>query len=167
MRIGWSFFAGALGAWVISGPPSYTASGYGYGAGAIGLVFYSLSSGLPVIMVAFAGELIRVRERARGAGAQPSAPAAAAPPPRLGLPGGPEAPCSQSARAAGLGRAGRGSRWPQFVSPATCQGAVQSAHVHARARQASALLPCASRRLTARVCLPVAPCSARCPTCCR
>lgn len=60
VRIGWSFFAGALGAWVISGPPSYTASGYGYGAGAIGLVFYSLSSGLPVIMVAFAGELIRV-----------------------------------------------------------------------------------------------------------
>ncbi|KAL4441843.1 hypothetical protein ABPG77_003759 [Micractinium sp. CCAP 211/92] len=59
IRIGWSFFAGALGAWVISGPPSYTASGYGYGAGAIGLVFYSLSSGLPVIMVAFAGDLIR------------------------------------------------------------------------------------------------------------
>lgn len=38
LRLGWSFFAGALGAWVISGPPSYTASGFGYGAGAIGLV---------------------------------------------------------------------------------------------------------------------------------
>ncbi|PSC73100.1 na+ solute symporter isoform B [Micractinium conductrix] len=59
LRIGWSFFAGALGAWVISSPPSYTGSGFGYGAGAIGLAFYSLSSGLPVIMIAFAGDLIR------------------------------------------------------------------------------------------------------------
>lgn len=62
-RIAWSFFAGALGAWVISSPPSYVASGFGYGAGAIGLVFYSLSSGLPVIMIAFAGSVIRVSEQ--------------------------------------------------------------------------------------------------------
>ncbi|EFN57086.1 hypothetical protein CHLNCDRAFT_143863 [Chlorella variabilis] len=59
VRIGWSFFAGALGAWVISSPPAYTGSGYNYGAGGIGLAFYSLSSGLPVIMIAFAGEVIR------------------------------------------------------------------------------------------------------------
>ncbi|KAI7843654.1 hypothetical protein COHA_002556 [Chlorella ohadii] len=59
LRLGWSFFAGALGAWVISGPPSYTASGFNYGAGAIGLVMYSLASGLPVIMVALAGNVIR------------------------------------------------------------------------------------------------------------
>jgi hypothetical protein len=61
-RIAWSFFAGALGAWVISSPPAYTGSGYNYGTGAIGLVFYSLSSGLPVIMIAFAGNIIRVSE---------------------------------------------------------------------------------------------------------
>jgi hypothetical protein len=60
VRIAWSFFAGALGAWVIASPPAYTGSGFGYGAGALGLVFYSLSSGLPVIMIAFAGEAIRV-----------------------------------------------------------------------------------------------------------
>lgn len=59
LRLGWSFFAGALGAWVIATPASYTAFPYGYGAGAIGLVFYSLASGLPVIMVAFAGNVIR------------------------------------------------------------------------------------------------------------
>lgn len=59
VRIAWSFFAGALGAWVIASPPAYTGSGFGYGAGALGLVFYSLSSGLPVIMIAFAGEAIR------------------------------------------------------------------------------------------------------------
>lgn len=38
LRLGWSFFAGALGAWVIATPASYTAFPYGYGAGAIGLV---------------------------------------------------------------------------------------------------------------------------------
>ena len=78
LRIGWSFFAGALGAWVISSPPSYTGSGFGYGAGAIGLAFYSLSSGLPVIMIAFAGDLIRVRRLWSAAAAAAAAAAAGA-----------------------------------------------------------------------------------------
>jgi hypothetical protein len=56
LRIGWSFFAGAVGAWVIASPASYATY-----AGLLGLVFYSLAAGLPFIMVAFAGEKIRVR----------------------------------------------------------------------------------------------------------
>jgi len=52
--IAWSFYAGAVGAWVIASPASYAAY-----AGLLGLVFYSLSAGLPFIMIAFAGEKIR------------------------------------------------------------------------------------------------------------
>jgi Na+/proline symporter len=44
-RIAWSFFAGAVGAWVIVGPASYASY-----AGVLGLVFYSLASGLPIIV---------------------------------------------------------------------------------------------------------------------
>jgi hypothetical protein len=44
-RIAWSFFAGAVGAWVIVSPASY--AGY---AGILGLTFYSLASGLPIIV---------------------------------------------------------------------------------------------------------------------
>ena len=54
--IAWSFYAGAVGAWVIASPASYAAY-----AGILGLVFYSLSSGLPFIMIAFAGEKIRTK----------------------------------------------------------------------------------------------------------
>lgn len=54
MRIAWSFYAGAVGAWVIASPASYAST-----AGLLGLVFYALSSGLPFIMIAFAGEMIR------------------------------------------------------------------------------------------------------------
>jgi Na+/proline symporter len=54
--IAWSFYAGAVGAWVIASPASYAAY-----AGMLGLVFYSLSSGLPFIMIAFAGEKIRTK----------------------------------------------------------------------------------------------------------
>ena len=52
--IGWSFYAGAVGAWVIASPASYASY-----AGMLGLVFYSLASGLPFIMIAVAGEKIR------------------------------------------------------------------------------------------------------------
>ena len=61
LRIGWSFFAGAVGAWVISGPANYATY-----AGLLGLFFYSFSSGLPFIMVAYAGDVIRVRARFEG-----------------------------------------------------------------------------------------------------
>lgn len=56
LYIAWSFYAGAVGAWVIASPASYAAY-----AGMLGLVFYSLSSGLPFIMIAFAGEKIRTK----------------------------------------------------------------------------------------------------------
>eukprot|EP00457_Paulinella_chromatophora_P003793 gb/GEZN01003801.1/.p1 GENE.gb/GEZN01003801.1/~~gb/GEZN01003801.1/.p1 ORF type:complete len:641 (+),score=31.40 gb/GEZN01003801.1/:98-1924(+) len=52
-RLGWSFFAGAIGAWVIASPAAYASS-----AGMLGLVFYSLSSGLPVLLIAYAGPII-------------------------------------------------------------------------------------------------------------
>lgn len=61
VRLGWSFFAGALGAWVVSSPPSYTGFGFNSGAGFLGLVFYSLAAGLPLLMIAFAGSVIKAR----------------------------------------------------------------------------------------------------------
>jgi hypothetical protein len=60
LRIGWSFFAGAVGAWVISGPANYATY-----AGLLGLFFYSFCSGLPFLMIAYAGDVIRVRTRPR------------------------------------------------------------------------------------------------------
>lgn len=53
-RIAWSFYAGAMGAWVLSSPASFATLG-----GMLGLVMYSLASGLPFIMIAFAGEKIQ------------------------------------------------------------------------------------------------------------
>lgn len=53
-RIAWSFYAGAVGAWVITGPANYATF-----AGIIGLVMYAVSSGLPVIMIAYAGDIIQ------------------------------------------------------------------------------------------------------------
>lgn len=71
-RIAWSFYAGAVGAWVITGPATYTPW-----AGVIGNVMYALSSGLPVLMIAYAGPVIQVqggkRQRwQRGAVAAPT-----------------------------------------------------------------------------------------------
>jgi SSS family solute:Na+ symporter len=56
LYIAWSFYAGAVGAWVIASPASYASY-----AGMLGLVFYSLASGLPFIMIAYAGEKIRTK----------------------------------------------------------------------------------------------------------
>lgn len=53
-RIAWSFYAGAMGAWVLSSPASYATIG-----GMLGLVMYSLAAGLPFIMIAFAGNKIQ------------------------------------------------------------------------------------------------------------
>ncbi|KAI9182844.1 hypothetical protein H9P43_003754 [Blastocladiella emersonii ATCC 22665] len=50
-RIGYSFFAGALGAWAIATPANMAAT-----AGYIGLVSYAVSTGIPTVLVAFAGE---------------------------------------------------------------------------------------------------------------
>jgi hypothetical protein len=53
-RIAWSFYAGAVGAWVIASPAQYATFG-----GLLGLIMYSLASGLPFLMIAFAGDKIR------------------------------------------------------------------------------------------------------------
>jgi Na+/proline symporter len=42
-RIGWSFYAGAVGCWAVVAPASYASY-----AGIVGLTGYALSAGLPV-----------------------------------------------------------------------------------------------------------------------
>lgn len=49
-RIAWSFYAGAVGAWVIVSPSQYAAF-----AGIVGVVVYALTSGLPVLLIAGLG----------------------------------------------------------------------------------------------------------------
>eukprot|EP00898_Chlorokybus_atmophyticus_P001957 jgi/Chlat1/2762/Chrsp187S00197 len=56
LRIGWSFYASAMGAWVLFGPPSYA-----YYAGITGLAMYAFSAGMPLIVVAFFGSLVHER----------------------------------------------------------------------------------------------------------
>lgn len=53
MRLAWSFFAGAAGAWTIVTPASYSAY-----AGIVGLAAYAVSTGLPVVMIGFLGPFI-------------------------------------------------------------------------------------------------------------
>ena len=53
-RIGWSFFAGAMGSWAIIGPPNYACY-----AGIIGLLMYGLSSGAPIFAVAVLGDIVQ------------------------------------------------------------------------------------------------------------
>ncbi|KAF8065845.1 OCT4 [Scenedesmus sp. PABB004] len=53
-RIGWSFFAGAVGAWVIVAPSQYASF-----SGIVGLVVYALASGIPIIIIAGFGALIK------------------------------------------------------------------------------------------------------------
>mmetsp|Transcript_1562 Transcript_1562/g.4619 ORF Transcript_1562/g.4619 Transcript_1562/m.4619 type:complete len:552 (+) Transcript_1562:384-2039(+) len=52
-RIGWSFFAAAMGSWTLFGPPSY-----GYYTGWLGLMMYAISSGFPVLVIAFLGGFV-------------------------------------------------------------------------------------------------------------
>ncbi|KAI9294533.1 hypothetical protein K502DRAFT_342359 [Neoconidiobolus thromboides FSU 785] len=54
IRVAWSFVAGVLGAWILAGPPGYAVT-----AGVIGLIFYALASGLPVLLLAFVGDRIQ------------------------------------------------------------------------------------------------------------
>ncbi|KAK2079580.1 hypothetical protein QBZ16_001975 [Prototheca wickerhamii] len=53
-RITMGFYAAAVGAWAVVSPPSY--SPY---AGVIGCVMYAIATGLPIIMIAFAGGKIQ------------------------------------------------------------------------------------------------------------
>ena len=45
-RISWSFFAGSMGAWAITGPAAYAVH-----AGVLGMLSYALSCGLPTMYV--------------------------------------------------------------------------------------------------------------------
>jgi len=54
-RIGWSFYAGAMGAWVITAIPAYNF------AGVVGLAIYSVCCGAPVVLIAYLGERMRAR----------------------------------------------------------------------------------------------------------
>ena len=49
-RIGWSFYAGAVGAWVITAPPLFASS-----LGIPGVIVYAITSGLPILLIAFLG----------------------------------------------------------------------------------------------------------------
>jgi SSS family solute:Na+ symporter len=56
VAVAWSFYATAVGSWVIVGPPSYAVY-----AGVLGLVMYSLSSGIPLLGIAFFGSKIQAK----------------------------------------------------------------------------------------------------------
>ncbi|KAF9174527.1 hypothetical protein BGX21_000899 [Mortierella sp. AD011] len=51
--IAWSFYAQGVGAWVIFSMPAYVVS-----AGMVGLVAYSISCGLPIVIVAYVGAVL-------------------------------------------------------------------------------------------------------------
>uniref|UniRef100_A0A0G4FXD4 Sodium/solute symporter n=1 Tax=Chromera velia CCMP2878 TaxID=1169474 RepID=A0A0G4FXD4_9ALVE len=53
-RIAWSFFAGSIGAWCTTTPPAYSTT-----AGWIGMTSYALSSGIPVLGIAFFGQVVQ------------------------------------------------------------------------------------------------------------
>ena len=55
-RVAWSFYAGAVGAWVITSP-----AGYASFAGMLGLCMYALAAGAPFLMIAYGGDRIRKR----------------------------------------------------------------------------------------------------------
>ncbi|ORX93715.1 hypothetical protein K493DRAFT_222798 [Basidiobolus meristosporus CBS 931.73] len=55
-KIIWSFYAAAVGAWTLFGPPSYALS-----AGILGVIFYAVACGIPIFIVAFFGEKIQSR----------------------------------------------------------------------------------------------------------
>jgi len=61
-RIGFSFFAGSVGSWAICTPPNYACF-----AGWIGLVFYALACGLPILAIAFFGHVVRDKYPTAGA----------------------------------------------------------------------------------------------------
>ncbi|KAK9709858.1 hypothetical protein K7432_008755, partial [Basidiobolus ranarum] len=55
-KITWSFYAAAVGAWTLFGPPSYALN-----AGIVGLVAYAVATGIPIFLVAFFGNKIQTR----------------------------------------------------------------------------------------------------------
>ncbi|KAJ3013161.1 hypothetical protein HKX48_005905 [Thoreauomyces humboldtii] len=59
-RIAWSFFASATGSWIVYAVPAFVVDSE-FGAGYIGLISYSVFTGLPLVIVAMVGEHIRNR----------------------------------------------------------------------------------------------------------
>lgn len=57
-RVAWGFYATSIGAGVIFAVPSFVVDP-NYGGGWIGLIFYSLFSGLPLILIAYLGLRIK------------------------------------------------------------------------------------------------------------
>ncbi|KAK9858888.1 hypothetical protein WJX84_006937, partial [Apatococcus fuscideae] len=54
--IGWSFYAAILGSWAVFSVPSYA-----YTAGYVGLIFYAIFAGVPVLVQAYLGIAIQKR----------------------------------------------------------------------------------------------------------
>eukprot|EP00122_Pirum_gemmata_P005223 Pgem_evm1s4767 len=52
--IAFSFYASAIGAWVMSGPATYA-----FYSGIVGAVMYGVAAGIPIIMIALFGDTIR------------------------------------------------------------------------------------------------------------
>ncbi|KAI9027750.1 hypothetical protein DFJ74DRAFT_660312 [Hyaloraphidium curvatum] len=50
-RIGWSFYAGAVGCWAVVSPAIYASY-----AGIVGLTAYAIAAGLPILFIAYAGD---------------------------------------------------------------------------------------------------------------
>eukprot|EP01026_Neomeris_dumetosa_P059156 TRINITY_DN5521_c0_g1_i3.p2 TRINITY_DN5521_c0_g1~~TRINITY_DN5521_c0_g1_i3.p2 ORF type:complete len:230 (-),score=12.13 TRINITY_DN5521_c0_g1_i3:195-884(-) len=53
-RVAWSFYAGSIGAWVVVAPPQFAVVG-----GVLGMVMYSLASGIPIFLIALCGQSIQ------------------------------------------------------------------------------------------------------------
>ncbi len=58
--IAWSFFSASVGAWVIFVPAAFCVDEV-YGAGWLGLLSYSVFMGLPIMLIALTGSVIRKR----------------------------------------------------------------------------------------------------------
>mmetsp|Transcript_18999 Transcript_18999/g.31074 ORF Transcript_18999/g.31074 Transcript_18999/m.31074 type:complete len:534 (+) Transcript_18999:429-2030(+) len=54
--VAWSFYASAIGSWVISGPADYA-----FWSGIVGCAMYAFAAGLPILLVAFLGDSIQTQ----------------------------------------------------------------------------------------------------------
>mmetsp|Transcript_24016 Transcript_24016/g.60314 ORF Transcript_24016/g.60314 Transcript_24016/m.60314 type:complete len:649 (-) Transcript_24016:463-2409(-) len=52
-RIGWSFFAAAMGGWVITAPANFAVWG-----GWIAMMMYAIATGIPILLIAFLGRIV-------------------------------------------------------------------------------------------------------------
>ena len=60
LAIAWSFYSTTVGAWVLFVPSEYTTDPV-YGAGILGLFWYSAFNGLPILLIAWLGSKLRDR----------------------------------------------------------------------------------------------------------